>query len=734
MTTMAEMPDFRTLFESAPGLYLVLTPDLVIVAASDAYLRATLTTREAILGRKLFDVFPANPADPAATGVRNLHASLDRVRENRAADVMAVQKYDIRRPASQGGGFEERYWSPLNSPVFGPSGELVYIIHRVEDVTEFIRLKRKGLEHRALAEQLRTRAEEMEAEIYLRAQEVQEANQRLRLLNQGLENEIAVRRAAEAALKRAKEGLEARVQARTAALTEANAALRAEIAERRAADSARAHFAAIVESSDDAIMSKTPDGVITSWNAAAERLFGYKAAEAVGHLMLMLFPPDRVAEESDILARIRRGESVEHFETVRLRKDGTPVDVSVAISPIRDREGLVVGASTIARDITERRHADQQRLLQATAFETAANAIMITDRAGTVLWVNPAFREQTGYAPDEVIGRNPRLLKSGKHTAAFYKKLWDTILAGRTWRGVFTNRRKDGSLYYDEHTITPVRSSSGEITHFVAIMQDITERRRAEEEIRKLNRELERRVVNRTAQLEAANKELEAFCYSVSHDLRAPLRHIDGFVGLLTKAAGPSLSEQCRHYLDTLTLSAREMGRLIDDLLVFSRMGRAEMRQTRVDLDQLVDDVIHSLQADSNGRNIDWKKAHLPTVPADPAMLRQVLINLLSNAVKYTRPRDPAEIEVGSTQGEHGEVVIFVRDNGVGFDMQYADKLFGVFQRLHNDQDFEGTGIGLANVRRIIARHGGRTWAEGKVNAGATFYFSLPLTHEPVTA
>ena len=395
--------ELRSLFESLPGLYLVMTPEFRIVTASDAYLSATMTKREAIVGRNLFEVFPDNPGDPAADGVRNLRTSLERVRDRRAPDTMAIQKYDVRRPD---GTFEERFWSPINSPLLGADGQLLYIIHRVEDVTGFMQ---RGRAPGPVETELQQRLESMEAEIFQSSQRVQAANQ----------------------------------------------------------------------------------------------------------------------------------------------------------------------------------------------------------------------------------------------------------------------------------------------------------------------------------QLEVANKELEAFSYSVSHDLRAPLRHIQGYVEMLTREAKDGLSEKAQRYLRTIADAGREMGLLIDDLLAFSRMGRTEMVEQEVDLNALIDEVRRSLEFTVRGRNIQWHIEPLPRVRGDAAMLRQVLANLLGNAVKYTRDRDPAEITIGGGGREEGREIIFVRDNGAGFEMKYANKLFGVFQRLHRADEFEGTGIGLASVRRIVARHGGRTWAEGRLNAGATFFLTLPGAVSP---
>jgi signal transduction histidine kinase len=251
-------------------------------------------------------------------------------------------------------------------------------------------------------------------------------------------------------------------------------------------------------------------------------------------------------------------------------------------------------------------------------------------------------------------------------------------------------------------------------------------RRRAEKKINELNAELSHHLL----QVEVVNKELEAFSYSVSHDLRAPLRHITGFVELLGERDLTALDDKSHHYLQVISESARKMGVLIDDLLSFSRMGRAELMKTRVDLGALVREIVSDLEQETRGKEIAWEISPLPVVVGDAAMLHQVLVNLIANALKFTRQQPQARIAIGAVSEHSDETLFFVRDNGVGFDMKYVDKLFGLFQRLHDPQEFEGTGVGLANVQRIILRHGGRIWAEGAPDKGAVFWFSLPTREE----
>lgn len=390
--------------------------------------------------------------------------------------------------------------------------------------------------------------------------------------------------------------------------------------------------------------------------------------------------------------------------------------------------------------ITELKRAESIRISQArfsTIFNQAPLGIALIDSlTGQIHEVNPRFAEIAGRTIEEMASidwmsithpddvqedlDNMALLNTGKIPGFRMDKRY---------------LRPDGSFVWINMTIAPLREEKDTSPRHLCMIEDITERKRAEEEIRQLNAELEQRVSARTAQLEAANKELEAFSYSVSHDLRTPLRAIDGFSRLVLKQYEDKLDDEGKRLLNVVRDNTKKMGQLIDDILAFSRAGRLEIKVAETDMEALARDVWQELEPSTAGREVYLEIKALPKVQGDPAMLRQVWINLLGNAAKFTNPRTDARIEVGGSlglaaNGADNECTFYVKDNGVGFDQQYVGKLFGVFQRLHGVAEFEGTGIGLAIVKRIIIRHGGKVWAEGKVNEGATFYFALPVLKE----
>jgi PAS domain S-box-containing protein len=372
-----------------------------------------------------------------------------------------------------------------------------------------------------------------------------------------------------------------------------------------------------------------------------------------------------------------------------------------------------------SRDELEREVAE--RTQQANLLNLTHDTIFVRDINDTITYWNRGAEELYGLKAEEAVGKHSHKLLGTEFPIPIDEVRAQLLRTGR-WEGELRKTKADGSRVAVASRWSLRRDGLG---HPVAILEtnnDISDRKRREEENRKLNDELGKRTID----LETSNKELEAFAYSVSHDLRAPIRHIVGYAELLQKNSSSALDEKSRRYMLTILESAKRMGTLIDDLLAFSRIGRAETRQSAVNLDLLVEEALGEVQQDINGRNIAWKVSALPDLHGDRSMLKLALVNLISNAVKFTRTRPQAEIEIGCLERNEDEVVVFIKDNGVGFDMKYIDKLFGVFRRLHSAQTFEGTGIGLATVQRIIHRHGGRVWAEASVDRGATFFLSVP--------
>jgi PAS domain S-box-containing protein len=343
--------------------------------------------------------------------------------------------------------------------------------------------------------------------------------------------------------------------------------------------------------------------------------------------------------------------------------------------------------------------------------------VAITDPQGKINYVNEKFCTISKYSRQELLGQDHRLINSGHHPKKFIRDLWVTIARGKVWKGEIKNKAKDGSFYWVDTTIVPFLNEDGKPRQYVAIRADITERKAAEEKIRQMNLELEQRVAERTA-------ELEAFSFSVSHDLRAPVRAIGGFARMVQEEYAAHLPAEARQKLERIYANAMKMGQLIDGLLTLSRLNRQPLNIRKVSPAAIVHRVLEELQADQICRDLKISVADLPECQADPVLLQQVFTNLIGNAFKYSRQRRPAVIEIG-TRDENGRAVYFVKDNGAGFEMEYAPKLFGVFQRLHRADEFEGTGVGLAIVHRIIRRHGGRVWGEGEPDKGATFSFTL---------
>jgi PAS domain S-box-containing protein len=470
--------------------------------------------------------------------------------------------------------------------------------------------------------------------------------------------------------------------------------------------------AAIIESTSDGVLSRALDGTISSWNRGMTHLLGYTESEMVGQSINRLIPPDRRDEERALRARIAKGERIEHFETVRVCKNGLAIDVSMTMSPLRDGAGAIIGASAILRDVSERRAADEARALLAAIIESSEDGIVSHTLGGVITSWNAAAARIYGHDAIEMVGRPTTALIPSERRAeqdAIFERVrqGEPISHFETVRLGADGRRIDVSV-----SMAPVLDASRTIVGTSEIVRDITDQKR-----------IEAALVRAKEETDAANQDLESFSYSVAHDLRTPLRSIDGFSRALLEDQQARLDAEGLQHLRAIRESTERMNRLIDDLILLSRVDRGEVARARVDLTALARGSLERLAAVDPLRAVDLVLAPGVVTLGDAGLLAIVLENLLANAWKFTRTQPRARIEFGQTEKD-GRPVYFVRDNGVGFEATPGRTLFGVFQRFHAAAEFEGTGIGLAIVKRVIRRHGGAVWAQSKPGHGATFFFT----------
>jgi PAS domain S-box-containing protein len=475
----------------------------------------------------------------------------------------------------------------------------------------------------------------------------------------------------------------------------------------------------IFENALDIICSLDAEGRFVKVSPSSFKIWGYRPEELIGRRYTEFVVPEEVATSEQAEQEILKGKALTDFENRYRRKDGA--NVNMLWSAWWSETDKVMFA--MARDITER------KLAEATLFESEERYRLLFESNPHPIWVydldtlaflavNPAAILRYGYSREEFLAMTIRDIRPPEDVAALLENV-SMVSSGTDDASIWRHRKKDGEIIDVEITSHQLVFAGRNAE--IVLANDITQRKRAENAINQLNKDLE----SQTVQLEAANKDLEAFSYSVSHDLRAPLRAIDGFSRILLEDHSDKLDEDGNRVLEVVRKNAQNMGQLIDDLLAFSRLGRKTIEPSSIDMTDLARSVFEELSASGPERRPQLKLESIPSAHGDRSLMRQVFVNLLSNATKYSRLKEQAVIEVGG-RPENGNNIYFVKDNGAGFDMKYSNKLFGVFQRLHGPEEFEGTGVGLAVVQRIIHRHGGTVWAEGKVNEGATVFFTLP--------
>jgi PAS domain S-box-containing protein len=508
--------------------------------------------------------------------------------------------------------------------------------------------------------------------------------------------------------------------------------------QQRKSHEAAARLAAIVESSGDAILSKSLEGTMRSWNSGAERIFGYTAAEVIGKPAATLIPPELQGEESDILDRVRRGLPYQRLETVRVTKDGRRIPVSVSVSPIRDRQGNVTGASTILHDISEviavREQVVREKQLLATTLVSIGDGVIVTDAAGQVSLLNAEAERLTGWKNSEAAGKPlPAVFRIlNEDTRQAVENPVDNVLRLGSIVGLANHTvlvAKDGAETPIDDSAAPIREREGaSIQGVVLVFRDFTDQKKAQQEILRLNSDLERRVVERTRELRDTIQELETFSYSVAHDLRAPLRAMHRSAEVLLLEQASRLPSEGGDFLRRICENAERMDRLIQDLLAYSRVTRSEIKSAAVEPRLTLADLMVQLAPDIKERKADIRIENaLGTVLADPLLLIQVFTNLLSNALKFVPPGTDPQIRIRGERRQQAER-IWIEDNGIGIDPRYRERLFRLFERL--DSDYPGTGIGLAIVKRAVERMGGRVGLEPSQSRGSRFWIELPAAEK----
>ena len=746
-----------------------------------------MTRREEILGLNLFDVFPDNPDDPGATGVSNLMASLNYVLEKKLPHTMAVQKYDIRRPD---GSFEERFWSPLNAPIVNGNNVVEYVIHRVEDVTEFMRLKNEELRQIKISENLKNRVEDMGAEVFKRAQEIQDINRRL--LESERQTQMIFDSAPDAIITIDHEGTiiqwnpmaeamfgwnakevigkllsetiipdryrsahqkglenflktgEGPVLNKTIDIhalrknnTEFDVALRIspafisgrylfigfirDITEQKKTEE---KFKALLDSAPDAMVIANERGIMELVNQQTEKIFGYRRDELIGQPVELLIPveyhkrhePHRSKYFTEPIVR-PMGAGLELYG---LRKEGIKFPVEISLSPIHTDKGTLISAAI--RDITEKKKTEEKF---KALLDSAPDAMIVVNGRGEIVLISIQTEKIFGYNRDELVGQQVEILIPERYTTTHLQHRENFFRNART-RNMGTGlelfgRKKDGTEFPVEISLSPLETEEGLLVS--AAIRDITEKKQLESQIREVNINLEKKVQQRTSELESKNKELEQFAYVASHDLREPLTTTSGFIELFRKKYKGKLDDEADKMLEYLMQANERMKVLIRDLLDYSRIGRKTALQ-QVDCNGVLKDVIADLGGPMRQVNATVNVGPLPVINAYPTELKLLFQNLISNSIKFRNPNVAPVVNIGAKK-INDAWEFCVEDNGIGIDEKHRDRIFIIFQRLHTRSEYEGSGIGLAHCKKIVELHGGKIWVESVFGKGASFYFTL---------